>query len=144
VDTLLSGVVGSILPTDEVIALRASQASWHRSMGDIDGAAARYQAIWDAYRERDDYGVFVAGITLARWRPVPTHCDERLALARAVLQKIQTARTLGTKSRLAPSERVLLDLEYDCQVVIADSGACPGEGPAAQRALARARVLRPE
>jgi hypothetical protein len=126
VDDLLGSSLGALIPTDEVVGLRMSQVSWLRDDGNLDEAYARCKRVWVEYSDRDEIDVLDAGIQASRWCPaVPEHCAERLAILRAVIQKIDNLRVAvraGTADAAALTDHV-----REARAAVDDSGACADE-----------------
>lgn len=132
VDALLASPVGGILPVDERLSLMLMQVTWLEQSGDLATAASRAGSLWDSYKHTGDLSVIEAGVLAARWKPVTTHCAERLALIREVWAKIMPHRA---RPNLDPSHRSRVDsVAHQVLVVIADTRDC---APAELNAWAR-------
>lgn len=135
-DELLASSVGASMSEDDVVGLKASQASWAVASGDLDGGYRRYVEFWNEFGGRNELCVLEAGVRIAGWYPVPQECGQRLELCRALLAKVQAIRGAATRSSTAPSDAELDDLERSVLVVLADSEGCPDNDGLIARARA--------
>lgn len=124
VDALLLTPAATEIPARELIALRASQASWPANAGDLAEAKRRSEAVWRDYQDQDDQAIFEVGLRLARWLPAPQKCAERLQLASTLLEKTRALRATPSINPNAPTPAQLDDIDQEILKVIADSHGC--------------------
>jgi len=97
VDALLASSEAKGMPTDELLPLLSSQASWFASAGNLDEAARHYLSLWDAHHNTDNAYVAFAGAQCVAWYPPQTHCEPKIALARGVLGMVDRLRLAAAK-----------------------------------------------
>jgi tetratricopeptide (TPR) repeat protein len=125
VDALLASPAAAEIPRNDLPMLRASQASWIASHGNLVEAQRRYMAIWADFQGRDDQSVLQAGVILAGWTPQPGECAERLEWCRLLLGRFQAIRNAPAAHPDAPTASELDSLEHQVLIHIANSTECP-------------------
>ena len=129
IDDFLAVPEAKRIPTDELVPLLCSQASWFASAGNIEEAARRYRAVWDTHQEPPSAYAALAGARVAAWCPPQTDCNTKMDLARGVLNMVDRLRSPDGVARQSSSDRdVLNSAEQQVAISILNAAGCADAG----------------
>lgn len=140
-DAYLESPAAAESPLGLLIDLMSSRASWLESSGDVAGAFAANQRLWETHKNRDDRSVIEAGLYVAGKLAVTVECAQKLELAEHLVQRLDALRANPPKRSIQWTAESIQECLRQALVCIVDASDC-ARAEVAAKAKGRLEQLR--